>query len=113
MMIVVFGHEVQMVDQSHWRSKSRMRDRSGEQVGFKVAESIHEPQSCLSKLHKNILDAALVMPRFMSFSIAQVGGCEFSDGCEVIVDSRHPQGLEVKQVSSMLLRRPLFSRFLH
>ena len=58
MMIVVFGHEVQMVDQSHWRSKSRMRDRSGEQVGFKVADSIHEPQSCLSKLHKNILDAA-------------------------------------------------------
>ena len=90
-----------------------MRDRSGEQVGLKPSKSIHEPHSGCTKLGKNLFDAACVVPRFVSFPIAQVGGGEFSDAREVIVDSRHPQRLEVRQMSGMLLGRPLFSRFLH
>src|SRR5579863_7930781 len=101
-----------MIDQPERLLQPRMRDRSGKQVGFKPTESIRETQSRLTKLDKNVLDAALVVPRFVSFPIAQVGGCKFSGAREVIVNSRHPQGLEVSQMSSMLLRRPLFSKFL-
>jgi hypothetical protein len=102
-----------MIDQAEWLFEPRMRDRSGEQVGFKPAESIHELHSGCTKLGKDVLDAACVVPGFVSFPIAQVGSCEFSDAREVIVDSRQLQGLEVSQMSGMLLGRPLFSRFLH
>ena len=102
-----------MIDEPERLFEPRMRDRSGEQVGFKPAESIHELHSGCTKFGQNVLDAACVVPCFVSFPIAKVGGCEFSDAREVIVDSRQPQRLKVRQMPGMLLGRPLFSRFLH
>src|ERR1700677_883854 len=97
-----------MIDQPERLFESRMRDRSGEELSLKTAESIHELHSSVAELGKNILDTALVVSRFVSFSIAQVGRCEFSDARDVVVNPRHPQRLQVEQMSGMFLRRPFF-----
>ena len=112
-MIVVFGDEVQMVDQSEGLFESRMRDRPGKQSRLKSPHLIHEPQARLPELGKNLLNATRIVSRFVSFSIAQVGMREFSGARHVVVNSRDPQRLEVEQMSGVLLRRPLSCRFMY
>jgi len=113
MMIIVLCHKIQMIDQSHGLFEPRMRDRPGKQRTLKSSNSIHQLQSHFPELGKNFLDAAPVMSRFVSLSIAQVGGREFDGPCQVVVNPRHPQGLEIKQVPGVLLRRPLPFRLSH
>jgi hypothetical protein len=113
MMIVVFRDEVQMIDQSKRLFKPWMRDCPGKQRCLKLSNPIQQLQSRLAEFGKNLIDATLVMPRFVSFPVAQVGGREFNRGSQVVVDSRHPQRLEVEQMSGMLLGRPPVFRLLH
>jgi len=113
MVIVVLRGEVQMVDQPDGLFEPRMRDRSSKQRSLKPSNSIHESQSRIPELGKNLLDATPVVARFVSCPVAQVGGREFNGPRKIVVNSRHPQRLEVEQVSGMLLRRPFFLWFLH
>src|SRR5271155_1651849 len=99
-----------MIDQPERLFESRMRDRSGEELTWNTAECIHELHSGFPEVTKNLLDTALVVPRFVSFSIVQVGRCEFSDARDVVGNPRHPQRLQVEQMSGMFLRRPFFFR---
>ena len=113
MMIVVFRDEVQMVDQAHGLFEPRMWDLSGEQRSLKPSNSIDELQAGMAELGQDLLKLALIMPRFVSFSIVQVSDGEPGSIRQVVVNSRHPQRLEVEQMSGMLLRRPFSIRFLH
>jgi len=113
MMIVVLRDKVQMIDQPHGLFEPRMRDRPGKQKTLMHSNSIDKLQTRFPELGKNLLDAAPVVPRFVSFPIAQVGDREFDGPRQVVVNPRHPQGLEIKQMPGLLLRRPLPLRLSH
>jgi hypothetical protein len=103
MVIVVFGDEVQMVDQAHGLFESRMRNGSGKQRSLKLSNSIYESHSLLSELGKNLLGATSVVARFVSFPIRQVSMSKFNGPGYVVVNSCQPQRLEVEQMSGMFL----------
>jgi hypothetical protein len=104
MMIVMFRDEVQMVDQAHGLFEPRMWDLVGEQRSLKPSNSIDKLQAGFAELGQDLFKATLIMPRFVSFSIAQVCDREPDGVRQVVVNSRHPQRLEVVQMSGMLLR---------
>ena len=103
-MIVMFCDEVQMVDQAHGLFQPRMWDLSGEQRRLKPSNPIDKSQAGIAELGQDLLKLALIMPRFVSFSIAQVCDGEPGSIRQVVVNSRHPQSLEVVEMSGMLLR---------
>jgi len=103
-MIVMLGDKVQMVDQSHRLFQPRMWDLSGEQRSLKPPNSIDKSQAGIAELGQDLLKATLIMLRFVSFSIAQVCDGEPGSIRKVVVNSRHPKGFEVEQMSGMLLR---------
>jgi hypothetical protein len=59
-----------MIDQPHGRSKPRMQDRFGKERSIDPSQSIHKLQAGFAELGKNLVGAALVVSRFVSFSIA-------------------------------------------
>ena len=59
----------------------------------------------------DVAHRALVVPGFMCFAIAQVGGCEVRCTGNEILYPRQPQWLKIEQMSRSFLRRPLFAVF--
>jgi hypothetical protein len=104
MMIIMLCDEVQVIGQPEGCFEPWMRDRAGKQRSLKSCNSVHQPQSRLSELGENLLEAPPVMPRLVSFPIAQVGDREFNRPRHIVVNSGHPQRLEVEQMAGMFLR---------
>jgi hypothetical protein len=113
MVIVVLRDEVQMVDQPHGLFESWVRDGSEKESGIESLNVIDELRARLPEPGENLFNATQVVPGVVSFSITQVSGCEFGSASEVILNARHPQGFEIKQMSGVFLRRPLFPGLLH
>jgi hypothetical protein len=104
MMIIMLRDEVQMVDQAHGLFEPRMWDLSGEQCNLKASNSIDKLTAGIAELGQDLLKATLIMLRFVSFSIAQVSDRESGSVRQIVVNSRHPQRLEVEEMSGMFLR---------
>ncbi len=102
-MIVVLRDKVQMIQQPHWLLKARMQHGPGKERGIYRLQSGHRPQSSLSKVFEDFLERTRVVIRFVRFSIRQISSSECVAACHIVVDTRHPQRLEVQQMSGMLL----------
>ena len=106
MVVVVFGHEVQVVRNRHGRSHARMWNRgiwrwvqhlSARQKGF--------PGS--AKVRENLLERTRIVVRVVRLAVCQVGGRELVVVRQVVVEACQPEWLDIEQVAGVLLCGPL------
>lgn len=106
MVVVVFGGEIQVVDDPDRRSEPRMRQRPGEKGRIEIASFANEDPARCAELTQDVLQRTFVMSRLVGFPVGEVRRGERRSAGGVVVKPRKPQRLEIRKMAGVLLRRP-------
>ena len=102
-MVVVLRNKVQMIHQPHGLLQTRMQPGAGKEGRLKFLYTLHQTESRCAELSQNPDQLPGIVVSFVSLAIAQVRDGEGVSIRQKVVHTRHPQGLEIEQMASVLL----------
>ena len=110
-MIVVLGNKVQVIDKSHRRLQSWMRDRSGERRGIglllELSDAIEQLNPMRAKAEQNLFQRARIVVGLVGPPVLEIGGGKLFGTGNKIIDASKPERLKIDEMTGMLLRGPL------
>lgn len=106
MVVVVFGDEKEVVNQSHGLLKPRVQHRASKGLGWKFADLAEQLHSSFPKPRQNVSNRDSIVIGFVSLAISEIGSGKFRASSQKITDTRDPQRLQIQQMSGLLLGRP-------
>lgn len=101
--------KVEMINGAHLRIETRMPKRSGSGTEVKPVGVYEQPNTRSAKSHEYFVEGALVVTRLVRASIRKIRPRQLLR-VEEIIEPGEPERLKVKQMPSVLLRRPLAVR---
>ena len=110
-MVIVLRNKIQMIYEPHGLLQTRMQFGVGEEDWLQFLYMIQQTETGCAELRQNACQLAGVVVGVMSPAIAQVGDGEGVSISQKIIHARRPQGLEIKQMPSVLLSCPFVPRF--
>lgn len=102
-MVVVFGHKVEMIYQSHRNLQPRMQrspSEKGRLDSFQAPDQVHSRRT---KLGQDRFHLAGIVFRLVGLSIGQVRRGQRFYSRQIIFNPRQPEGLTIEQVARVFL----------
>jgi hypothetical protein len=106
MMIIMLGHELGQIDQTHRRAQPRMNRCALKDRRVSRAKKLHELTPEGPKLGEKVRQSSRVVICFVSASVGQVTGRQLGLMREKLLCAAQPEWLEIHQVTDILLCRP-------
>ena len=107
-VVVVFGYEVEMVDQAHGLFEAGMQERLRKLGGPKRFEFSRQGGARRPKFIEQLRHVSRIVIGFVCFAVLQVGRGQVLFAFHEIVDAGTPERFEIEQMADLFLSGPFF-----